>query len=84
MLKQLKRDASKLKNNLEKKWQLEEENKNLKHECKLQGVVVTHKETEWNSVDNKLKKLEADHKRKKEQHKFEIETVNNTIGMLLG
>ena len=87
MLEQLRKDASILKKNLEKQRQLELENTALKHELKLESEVGAHlkttvseKETELNDVTKKLKKLETEHKKSKDQHKVEIDTVNETVG----
>ena len=44
LLKQLKSDSSKLKDNLEKQQQLEQENTDLQYDCKLQGVRISKKQ----------------------------------------
>ena len=87
MLEQLRKDASKLKKNVEKQRQLEMENISLKHELTLEGEVGAHfktavskKETELNEVTKRLKKLETENKKSKDQHKVEIETMNEMVG----
>ena len=87
MLEQLRKDASMLKKKLEKQRQLEMENTTLKHELKLEGEVGAHlrttvsdKEAELSDVTKRLKKLETEHKKSKEQNKVEIDTVNETVG----
>ena len=87
MLAQLRKDATKLKKNLEKQRMLEMENITLKHEHKLEGevaahlkIVVSEKETEVSEVNKRLMKLQKEHQKSKDQQKVEIDTLNEIVG----